>query len=65
MLYREIFDRRGASYAQAHAIAPHARESERKQALDRLRLTPRSIVCDMPSGAGYAAAVINRQSQRE
>lgn len=53
--YVETFDARGASYNEAAAMAPRARDAERATLIELLRVEPDHLVCDVPSGGGYLA----------
>lgn len=51
--YKDIFDRRAASYHQAMQDFPQAREQEFYWAVKYLALDSGDIICDVPSGGGY------------
>lgn len=55
MDYSDIFENRGVDYADAHLIAPYARNAERQCLLDLISILPGMVVCDMPAGAGFVA----------
>jgi len=62
--YSRIFAVRGGSYNAAHALAPDAREEERKLLLDRLAAADGQRVLDVPAGGGYVADGLRARCRR-
>lgn len=51
--YKDIFEKRGATYHEAMQTWPRARDQEFEAIVSRANIAPGEIVCDMPSGGGY------------
>ena len=51
--YQDIFEQRADTYHEAMTLYPNARDAEFEAVVNFARLSPGSIVADIPSGGGY------------